>query len=336
MARPPRATRENASADPESSSASAAPAPEGSNEEGVESDESGPRDPLSGLFGSLSGGDDTPDARKLRQELATESLDGVLTRHSVRSKYNVLILFDEGQLIRSDADRIYSAIRKLDTKRDILLVIYSGGGQIEPAYLISQLCRESAKQKFVAVVPRRAKSAATLICCGADEIHMGAMSELGPVDPQIGEYPALGLGNAMQYIAELVSRHPGASKLFADYLAATVPPIDLGYYERVVESAAQYAEKLLTQHSDSLSQPPNRIANTLVHAYKDHGFVIDRNEATAIFGDRTIRIDTPEYKLGNAIYNHLSFLQTVCAFYNFKFYWVGSLASGCTFFPSRE
>jgi ClpP class serine protease len=40
-------------------------------------------------------------------------------------------------------------------------------------------------RRLVVVVPDQAKSAATLIALGADEILMGPASDLGPIDPQI-------------------------------------------------------------------------------------------------------------------------------------------------------
>jgi membrane-bound ClpP family serine protease len=67
-------------------------------------------------------------------------------------------------------------------------------------------------------VPRQAKSAATLIAIGADEIHMGPLGELGPIDPQLGGLPALGVGQALERIASLVERHPGSAEMFARYL----------------------------------------------------------------------------------------------------------------------
>lgn len=39
-----------------------------------------------------------------------------------------------------------------------------------------------------------------MLALGADEIHTGIISELGPIDPQIGDYPALGLGAAVEHI----------------------------------------------------------------------------------------------------------------------------------------
>ena len=47
------------------------------------------------------------------------------------------------------------------------------------------------------------------------------------------------------YIAYLIKDYPQASEMFAKYLNLSIDPIHLGYYERVAESATQYAERLL-------------------------------------------------------------------------------------------
>lgn len=292
------------------------------------------KDPLGAFFAGLMS--DGADAREKRTAAAREALAAVIAQHEVAENYNILLLYDEGSLIRGDADNIYRALRAYGTPQDILLVIHSRGGDVASAYLISQLCREHSKDKFLAAVPRQAKSAATLLACGADEIHLGSMSELGPIDPQIGGQPALGLGNALQHIADLVEERPGASSMFAEYLASTVAPIDLGYYERVAESAAQYAERLLRSHEDSLGQTPAEIASKLVYSYKDHGFVIDKNEAVEIFGEKTIVMDSPEYQLANDLYDRLSLLRWMAEYQGYRFYWVGSPESDCSIWRPPE
>lgn len=290
------------------------------------------KDPVQELFDLLSEDGDDPDVQVRRSAAAVRTLERVTAKHTIANDYNVMILHDEGSLVRSDADRIYSAIRELPEQRDILLVLYSSGGEVEPAFLISQLCRESAVDRFIVAVPRIAKSAATLICCGADEIHMGPMSELGPIDPQIGNHPALGLGSALRHIAALVAEYPQSASMFAEYMARTVRPIDLGYYERVVESAAQYAEQLLLTHEHNLAVTPDDIAHKLVYGYKDHGFVIDRIEARRTFGEDVVKSDTEEYRLANAVYEHLAFLKLLAGIGSLNMFWVGSLTKGCHFF----
>ena len=62
----------------------------------------------------------------------------------------------------------------------------SPGGEGIAAERIVNVCRSySPNNSFSAIVPRRAKSAATMICFGATQIGMSRTSELGPVDPQI-------------------------------------------------------------------------------------------------------------------------------------------------------
>ena len=245
---------------------------------------------------------------------------------NILEKYHILIQFDDTVMRRVDADNIYKSLKQIpqDTKKDILLVLYSFGGDVASAYLISKLCREFAKEKVVVAVPRLAKSAATLICCGADEIHMGSLSELGPIDPQINGLPALGLKNTIKHIAETSSIYPDSSTLFADYLAKTIKPIDLGYYDRIVESASQYAQRLLSKRNEKL-QPDKiqKLADHLVYDYNDHGFVIDKIEATEIFGDGIVKIDSEEYLFSDAVYSLFSFISELCS-YKYKFYFIGS------------
>lgn len=245
---------------------------------------------------------------------------------NILEKYHILIQFDDTVMRRVDADNIYKSLKQIpqDTKKDILLVLYSFGGDVASAYLISKLCREFTKEKVVVAVPRLAKSAATLICCGADEIHMGSLSELGPIDPQINGLPALGLKNTIKHIAETSSIYPDSSTLFADYLAKTIKPIDLGYYDRIVESASQYAQRLLSKRNEKL-QPDKiqKLADHLVYDYNDHGFVIDKIEATEIFGDGIVKIDSEEYLFSDAVYSLFSLISELCS-YKYKFYFIGS------------
>lgn len=145
------------------------------------------KDLFAALIESL-GSTSTEEKNAKRDDIFHRYLLNVISSHVVSSNYNILIIYDESRLVKSDADRIYSAVSALQDKKPLLVVVYSTGGSIASAYLIGKLCREYAKDRFVAVVPRQAKSAATLLCCAADEIHMGSLSELGPIDPQIVEF----------------------------------------------------------------------------------------------------------------------------------------------------
>lgn len=86
----------------------------------------------------------------------------------------------------SDADVLEGLLQTIDLSKGFALLINSYGGYGEAAERIINVCRSASETgEFWAIVPGRAKSAATMICFGASKILMGASSELGPIDPQL-------------------------------------------------------------------------------------------------------------------------------------------------------
>ena len=136
---------------------------------------------------------------------------------------------------------------------------------------------------------------------------------------------------SVEHIADLIKAHPHASDMFAKYLNMSLQLIHLGYYERVAESASQYAERLLNLHETNLSQKPSQIARDLVYSYKDHGFVIDKSDATEIFGENVIKTDSEEYQLGNSIYAALQYVSRIADIMGHNFYFIGSCDSNANF-----
>lgn len=233
-------------------------------------------------------------------------LSAVLQNHeAVMQAYCCLALFEPEDSIDSfEADRIYNALSELnaDRSKDVLLIILSGGGNIEPAYQISKICKLHAHRRFIVAVPRRAKSAATLIALGADEIHMGPLGQLGPIDPQLDGLPALGVTQALERLASVAETHPGSAEMLAAYLHRSLTIQQIGYCDRIAESAAQYAERLLSTKK-SVADRAAQVARQLVYEYKDHGFVIDLAEARTHLGADWIKGESPELALAEAVYS---------------------------------
>ena len=86
----------------------------------------------------------------------------------------------------NDADMLEGVLQKTDLSNGLALVISSPGGFGLNAERIINICRNySGTGEYWAIVPSKAKSAATMICFGASKIIMGRTSELGPISPQL-------------------------------------------------------------------------------------------------------------------------------------------------------
>jgi ATP-dependent protease ClpP protease subunit len=86
----------------------------------------------------------------------------------------------------SDADMLEEVLQNYDIgNRQLALILNCPGGDGLAAERIITICRSFSKQGYTVIVPKQAKSAATMICLGAREIMMSNTSELGPIDPQI-------------------------------------------------------------------------------------------------------------------------------------------------------
>ena len=245
----------------------------------------------------------TANFQAIKERLASEIAE-IIAKLGLDS-YCCLALFEPQESIDSyDLDQIFRALNELNPKgeKDVLLFILSRGGEGEPAYQISKLCKSFAHEKFVVVVPRHAKSAATLIAIGADEIHMGPLGQLGPIDPQIGGLPALGVSQALKTIASVSELYPKSAEMFARYLRMALTVEQIGYCDRISESAVQYAERLISTKPQLAKRAP-AIARELVHEYKDHNFVIDFAEAQAHLGAEWIKTGTLEVQAGEDIYS---------------------------------
>jgi hypothetical protein len=89
------------------------------------------------------------------------------------------------QMDDRDVDVLEGILQKTDLSKGLALVINSPGGDGMAAERMIRVCRSYAGGEFEAIVPKMAKSAATMVCLGASRIHMSETAELGPVAPQL-------------------------------------------------------------------------------------------------------------------------------------------------------
>jgi hypothetical protein len=214
-----------------------------------------------------------------------------------------------GSINRFLARDFHDAISKsIPPAQPIALMIDSPGGDADGAFQFANIIRRHCG-RFSAIVPAYAKSAATLLCLGADHIFMGSCAELGPLDAQIGDSETEDERSVLEYVQALERLEAYTLRLVDDSMnlligrtgkkVSTLLPqvmefatkvvrplyekVDVVQYAqmaRILKVAEDYAVRMLSWNYPS--HAAEAIARELVSKYSDHGYIIDSEEATNI------------------------------------------------------
>jgi len=207
-----------------------------------------------------------------------------IARHPVYPLMHSFAHIDHGMV-----DRVYTDLRSKfgASNNRLCVVLESSGGDIHAAYLLAQTLRKYATQEFTITIPRWAKSAATVIACGADRIEMSPVAELGPVDPQISDssrkerFSPLHIKKTLDMIAEQFNA--GRKELADGLLNRLQFPLTLGSFQQSLDIGREYLTRLISSRMLAKASDGNKkseqIARKLVESYADHGFCIDFQEA---------------------------------------------------------
>lgn len=197
------------------------------------------------------------------------------------------------------------------TKSQTLDVLLDSiGGDINATYQLVAFLRDHSSNLRV-MVPDYAKSAATFLCLGADEIYLSKTAELGPLDVQIPDprksgnlMSALDAFKALEYLRQYAMETLDLTvKMVLERSALTVKealeearqfvsivitplyqqvrPLDLGEYRRTLAIGEEYSRRVMERYSykGKDSENINRIIQRIVWSYPSHRFVIDYEEA---------------------------------------------------------
>jgi len=92
----------------------------------------------------------------------------------------------------NDSEAVIRAIRLTDPDTPIDLLLHTPGGLVLASVQIARALRKHRARTRV-IVPHYAMSGGTLLALAAQEIVMDDNAVLGPVDPQLGQYPAVSI-----------------------------------------------------------------------------------------------------------------------------------------------
>ena len=205
----------------------------------------------------------------IKQRLLENSRQRLLARLERQRKTRVILLVHRQEtmsllgfpLMRyidiNDSEDVIRACVMTDPEVPVDLVLHTPGGLVLAATQIARAIRDR-KGKVTVFVPHYAMSGGTLIALAADEIVMSPHAVLGPVDPQLGQYPAASLLKA-------VSRKPVAEVDDQTLILADVA-------EKAVAQLRESARELLTR--SQTSEKAKELAELLATGTWTHDFPI--------------------------------------------------------------
>jgi ClpP class serine protease len=110
-----------------------------------------------------------------------------------------------------DAESVLRAIADTPDDQPIEIILHTPGGMVIAARQIASALADHPAH-VTAVVPHYAMSGGTMISLACDEIVIEDHAALGPVDPQLGQYPAASLIE----VSKLPGQHDDQTLLMAD------------------------------------------------------------------------------------------------------------------------
>jgi len=131
------------------------------------------------------------DRLQKRQKLIVEIEAALTARYGSANRLIAYVLrFGHSRtlMLTADVPHLETVLNSITGADQINVLLHSPGGDGTIVEKMIEMCRahlSGQNRKLRVIVPNIAKSAATILALGADEILMGYVSELGPIDPQV-------------------------------------------------------------------------------------------------------------------------------------------------------
>jgi ClpP class serine protease len=164
-----------------------------------------------------------------------------------------------------DSEEVIRAVQETDPETPIDVVLHTPGGLVLAALQIARAL-DSHPAKVTVLVPHLAMSGGTLIAMAADEIVISPHAVLGPIDPQIGGFPAASLAKVV------------ADKPIAEIDDQTLILADVG--RKATAQVKRAAQELL---ADPLGEArAAEVAEKMTGGTWTHDYAITPEEAKAL------------------------------------------------------
>ncbi len=164
-----------------------------------------------------------------------------------------------------DSEHIIRAIKMTDDSIPIDIILHTPGGLVLASEQIAHAILRHPS-KVTVFIPHYAMSGGTLVALAADEICMDENAVLGPVDPQVGKYPAASIISASE--SKPIDKVDDETLILAD----------------VSRKAMKQVNRCVTRILEGKMKKPaaHKLARTLTSGQWTHDYPITFDEAKEI------------------------------------------------------
>ncbi len=230
------------------------------------------------------------------------------------SSFDADVFFYNGNIVRSNVLTVMQEIKNNKNSSRAVLLLVTYGGDPHAAFKIARYIQDKYDH-FTLFVSGYCKSAGTLLAIAANEIVFTPFGELGPLDVQMTkpdhfQYDSgLVIGESLDTLErraadtfkkmfdEIISENQGqisvssamhaaseVTKAIFAPIMARIDPEEIGVRQRALRIALDYGRRLELKSQNTRDST----VRLLAEKYSSHSFVIDSNEASALF--RNVRL----------------------------------------------
>ena len=155
-----------------------------------------------GIINELNSHQDQLQKRQNLIRVIEEMLSSRYGAHNRLISYMFRFGHARSSMSSNDIPSFADILTSISGAEQINLVLHSPGGDPTIVEKMVDMCRSHLSgdhRRLRVVVPNIAKSAATVLALGSDEILMGYCSELGPIDPQV----QIAVSGVIQWVSAL-------------------------------------------------------------------------------------------------------------------------------------
>ena len=195
-----------------------------------------------------------------------------------------------GSVCHDDVVALYELLEKIGRQEKIYLFIKSSGGNGQSSLRLVNLLRQYCEE-VIAVIPLECASAATMIALGANEIRMGPLAYLTPVDTSLthalspidrdNDRVSVSLDELTRVVRLWQAQRSDSNENPYQQLFQHVHPLVIGAVDRAESLSIMLCKELLAYHIHEEAMA-DKIASALNAKYPSHGYPILMEEAKRI------------------------------------------------------